>query len=408
MTSNPDSFQKHTDGDIRLLPAIGLSSSGIRFENRHFKLDKEALSRVKNDDGEKYPDWLIELIHPEWKINVKNFERYDEEFFKKIGIQYREFKNSSHIEMGEEAIKHLLDQLKQKSNIDINSNNTGIIMSTGTILDSNSQLPLRSDINKANSTLERIAENTSLKALGIVNEACNGYIGGISLAAEMLNSSDELKHVVILTNDMLSRIVDFSDGNTCVLFGDQATASIVTKENHEGAKILGERKKYYREFVDDRGNPTTEAKGEDVLFNDDGKNTDGKPKIRMNGKPTFRRAVNDMSEGVIELANHLGIENIDHLLTHQANKVIVEKIIEKVKAKFPNITAPIFMKKGNVSSSSIPLLIYAILNTPKEILLEIEEELKTENIQWKDGDIIALTAWGAGIHTRSMLLKYIR
>ena len=203
-----------------------------------------------------------------------------------------------------------------------------------------------------------------------VNAACTGFIYALEVASGFLVSG-KAKNILIVCAEMMSTQTDWSDRNTCVLFGDGAAATVVT---------AGDALKYISlstiadttilNLPAGTGNsPYVESKKEEGF-------------LQMQGQEVFKFAVNIVGPQITQALEALDItsEQIDWFVIHQANKRIIDSIRTRqrqAEEKFPlNIN-----KYGNLSSVSIPLLLCEML----------------EDDRLKPGDRIFMSAFGAGL-----------
>ena len=172
-----------------------------------------------------------------------------------------------------------------------------------------------------------------------INGACSGFIYGMMLCDSLLTSFSEDEYILLIGTEVISKLLNFEDRGTCILFGDGAGAVILKKR--EGA--LG----YFS--VGSRG--TSKELG---CFGVDGKGS--KPQVYMNGKEVFRFAtatIVQCIEDVIE-KNRVLKEEIDYVVCHQANKRIIDYAQKKSKISSEKFYINI-AEYGNTSSASIPI-----------------------------------------------------
>ena len=172
-----------------------------------------------------------------------------------------------------------------------------------------------------------------------INGACSGFIYGMMLCDSLLTSFSEDEYILLIGTEVISKLLNFEDRGTCILFGDGAGAVILKKR--EGA--LG----YFS--VGSRG--TSKELG---CFGVDGKGS--KPQVYMNGKEVFRFAtatIVQCIEDVIE-KNRVQKEEIDYVVCHQANKRIIDYAQKKSKISSEKFYVNI-AEYGNTSSASIPI-----------------------------------------------------
>jgi 3-oxoacyl-[acyl-carrier-protein] synthase-3 len=219
-----------------------------------------------------------------------------------------------------------------------------------------------------------------------IGAACVGFLYGLHFA-DALIQSDKAQNILVIGGEILSRYVDWTDRSTCVLFGDGAGAVVLqaTKGDHG---ILGSRMKCngnYADFICMPGGGSNHPAS-------DPKNIEQKlAYIRMKGNETFKVAVKAMAEVSSELLAEQGFTNeqIQLFIPHQAN----ERIIDAVGARMKFPTDRVYKnvaRYGNTSSASIPIA--------------LDECVQAERI--KTGDLVLLTAFGAGLVWGSVLLRW--
>ncbi len=222
------------------------------------------------------------------------------------------------------------------------------------------------------------------KKLGLKNAvafdlqaACSGFVFGLTVVDSMIKSGTYKKAVVVGV-ETLSRIIDWNDRSTCVLFGDGAGAAVVEATN-EKTGIMAYSIKSNGEWADSLkatgGVSTTKSSG--FIF--------------MDGKEVFKLAVSKMpevSEEVIKKAG-ISVQDIDCFIPHQANVRIIDAALKYLSIPEEKVIKSI-QTHGNISSACIPLALdYAF-----------------EQNKIKAGDNVLLTAMGAGFTWGSVLVKF--
>lgn len=205
-----------------------------------------------------------------------------------------------------------------------------------------------------------------------ISAACSGFVYALTLADNMIRLG-QAKTAVIAGAECLSKIVDWQDRNTCVLFGDGAGAVVLRAKEGAGTP-------------DDTGVLSTciyaDGSQYDNLKTSGGvSSTQTAGFVEMNGKEVFKHAVVSLAEAAETALSRANItkEQIDWLVPHQANIRIIESVRERLELPEEKVIVTVD-HHGNTSAASIPLAL-------------------SENIQakrFKKGDIIVLTAMGAG------------
>ncbi|MEO0328776.1 MAG: beta-ketoacyl-ACP synthase III [Pseudomonadota bacterium] len=211
---------------------------------------------------------------------------------------------------------------------------------------------------------------------------CSGFVFALTTADQYIRSGHS-KRILVIGAETFSRILDWEDRTTCVLFGDGAGAVVI--EAHEGAGTS-----------DDRGILTCHLRSDgahkEKLFVDGGpSSTKSVGYLRMEGKEVFRHAVGMITD-VIEdayTATGLNSDDLDWFIPHQANKRIIDASAKKLKITPEKVVITVD-RHGNTSAASIPLAMDAAFQAGK---------LKQDNL-------ILLEAMGGGFTWGSILLRW--
>jgi len=216
--------------------------------------------------------------------------------------------------------------------------------------------------------------------------ACSGFIYGLSVAQAFIYSG-KYKTILVIGVEVLSKITNWNDRNTCVLFGDGAGAAIVqrTQENNKGilaTYICGDGSLANLLHIPVGGTRTPLTK----------ENIDkGDQYIKMEGSEVFKSAVRSMGDAALKALKEANIssEQIDLLIPHQANIRIIEATAKRLKMPMEKVFVNID-KYGNTSAASIPIA--------------LDEARKSGRI--KPGDITLLVAFGAGFTWGSAVIRW--
>lgn len=212
-----------------------------------------------------------------------------------------------------------------------------------------------------------------------ISAACSGFLYALTLGDSMIRSG-QAKNVLLVTSELFSRIVDWTDRSTCVLFGDGASAVVLTESDGKSG------------IVDTKIH--ADGRYADYLVGGAGSATGDNPEQRyvtMKGNQTFKVAVNTMSSVTREILdnNDIAIEDIDLIVPHQANIRILNAVAKNLgldeKKLFINMH-----KYGNTSASSIPLAMYEAMAEGK----------------LKRGDKLLLVAFGGGFTWGASLINF--
>lgn len=219
-----------------------------------------------------------------------------------------------------------------------------------------------------------VQKEMGLKCPGFdINAACAGFLYSLNVAAAFIKSNPKINRILVISTEAMSRLVNWEDRNTCVLFGDGSGAAVV--ERCEENTFLATVEK---------------AKGNsEVLYID--YNEQGKPCISMNGGEVFKFAVTSACRDIKTALKEAGVEQSDvkHVILHQANKRITDSVQGKLEISEDKYVSTI-QKYGNTSSSGIAIA-----------LDELNRSGKINN-----GDIIAMSAFGGGLVSSAMIIRW--
>jgi 3-oxoacyl-[acyl-carrier-protein] synthase III len=219
-----------------------------------------------------------------------------------------------------------------------------------------------------------------------ISAACVGFLYGLHMADGLIQSN-KADNVLVVGGEILTRFVDWTDRSTCVLFGDGAGAVVLrsTKGDHGILGSLMKSNGLYADFICMPGG------GSNRPANDPTSIQEKLPYIKMKGNETFKVAVKAMADVTAELLAEQGFthEQIDLFIPHQANERIINAVGEKLKIA-PSKVVKNIERYGNTSAASIPIAL---------------DECAREG-RIKDGDMVLLTAFGAGLVWGSVLLRW--
>lgn len=208
-----------------------------------------------------------------------------------------------------------------------------------------------------------------------VNGVCAGFVYALSIANSMIISGSA-KRIAVVGADTMSRIVDWKDKTTCVLFGDGAGALILEASQTPG--ILS-------------SNIASDGSCRDILCVEGGPsrgNMDAK--VVMNGREVFKHAIEKMASSSAKALKdaYLSIDDVDWLIPHQANQRILTAVATRVGIPMGKLISTI-SEHANTSAASIPLA--------------FDQAFKDGKI--KEGNIVLLSAFGAGTTWGSIALR---
>lgn len=215
-----------------------------------------------------------------------------------------------------------------------------------------------------------------------INCACAGFIYGLGIADSFINTRPDIRNILIICAEEPARMMDWHDRATCVLFGDGAGSVVVTRGEGLKGYRLNTASKVDALYQLRKLQPTPFITKEEI---------DGP--CQMNGKEVFKLAVSASINDIDTVLKQTGTspDEIDLYVLHQANVRIIESIrhfVQQDKSKFPiNID-----KYGNTSSATIPILL---------------DELNREG-KLKNGDLLLMSAFGAGFTTGACILRWTK
>lgn len=203
-----------------------------------------------------------------------------------------------------------------------------------------------------------------------ISAACSGFIYATTIAKQFIESNS-YDYVLVVGVEKLSKIVDWDDRNTAVLFGDGSSAAVIGKVS-EGRGILS-----FELGADGTG-------GKHLFL-------DQESHINMNGREVFKFAVRQMGESAISVLEKAGLtkDDVDYLVPHQANIRIMESARERLGLPEEKMSKTIH-KYGNTSAASIGI--------------SIVDDLEAGKI--KDDDIVVLVGFGGGLTWGALAVKW--
>ena len=243
----------------------------------------------------------------------------------------------------------------------------------------------------ATSTPDQIFPSTAVKLQDMLNirggaafdihAVCSGFIYALSMADNFIKSG-KYKRIMVVGSEVYSRILNWKDRATCVLFGDASGAFILEGENNNDIRagiidsVIRSDGQYRGKLYCD-GGPSMQSRTDNF--------------INMDGKEVYKHAVEKQTTIVEELLDSAGlsIKSIDWFVPHQANLRILQTTAKKLKIDEEKIIVTVD-KHANTSSASIPVAMTTAIRENKI----------------KRGDILLLEAFGAGFTWGAVLIKY--
>ena len=228
--------------------------------------------------------------------------------------------------------------------------------------------------------VQRAIGNTSGYAFD-VQAVCAGFVFAMSNANALIISG-QADRVLVIGAETFSRIMDWTDRSTCVLFGDGAGALILEAEDGTGENT-------------DRGilsvDLNSDGRYKDLLYVDGGVSTQNSGMLRMQGPELFRHAVEKLAktaDKALEKAG-LGADDVDWVVPHQANIRIIQSTAKKLGVGMDRVVVTV-QDHGNTSAASIPLAL----------------SVSVANGQIKQGDLVVTEAIGGGLAWGAVVIRW--
>ena len=206
---------------------------------------------------------------------------------------------------------------------------------------------------------------------------CSGFIYALATADAMIKVG-QARHVLVIGSETFSRILDWTDRATCVLFGDGAGAFVLSaSETQDGimASKLRSDGRYCNKLYVDGGPSTTQTVGH----------------LRMEGREVFKHAVVNMAEVMQEVLSEVGLRSaeIDWIVPHQANRRILDSTAKKLGIPEDRVVITLD-RHGNTSAASIPLAF----------------DVAVKDGRIKRGQLVLMEAMGGGFTWGASLVRY--
>ena len=214
-----------------------------------------------------------------------------------------------------------------------------------------------------------------------VQAVCAGFIYALSTANALLLAG-QAKRIMVIGAETFSRIMDWNDRSTCVLFGDGAGAVILEAQDGTGDKS-------------DRGilsvDLNSDGQHRDILYVDGGISTQTTGFLRMQGKEVFRHAVEKLAKTATTAMDKADIasDEVDWIVPHQANIRIIQGTAKKLGLSMDHVVVTV-QDHGNTSAASIPLAL----------------SVGVERGQIKRGDVVVTEAIGGGLAWGAVVLRW--
>ncbi|MET0182226.1 MAG: beta-ketoacyl-ACP synthase III [Caulobacterales bacterium] len=224
-------------------------------------------------------------------------------------------------------------------------------------------------------------------ALGVTRGAafdlqavCSGFIYGLTTADNFLRLGQS-KRALVIGAETFSRILDWNDRGTCVLFGDGAGAVVLEAQSEAEAGNRGVLSTFLR----------TDGRDHDILYVDGGPSqTKTTGYLRMLGKEVFKRAVEHISSAMIEACRQADVplEQVDWIIPHQANQRILNGVAKRLNVPAEKVVSTVAWH-GNTSAASVPLALDTAVSDGRV----------------KAGDLVLMEAMGGGLTWGAALVR---
>lgn len=217
-----------------------------------------------------------------------------------------------------------------------------------------------------------------------LSAACCGFVYALSVADAYVRTG--MRHVLVIGSEVMSAITDWSDRNTCILFGDGAGAAVVSASEGERGILSTHLRSdgSLCELITVPAGGSRTPLSEQVV-------ADRTHFIKMKGNETFKVAVRTLEEIARETlaANHLQVEDLDLYVPHQANMRILKAVMERLGLPLGKVMLNL-EQYGNTSAASIPIA--------------LDEAVRAGRV--RDGSLVMLGAFGAGLTWASALIRW--
>lgn len=220
-----------------------------------------------------------------------------------------------------------------------------------------------------------------------ITAACTGFIFALHVAGHLIKSGAN-KMALVVAGEIMSRVVNWKERESCILWGDGAGAVVLTHSN-EGAEVLSTHVHTDGENGDTLLMPGGGSKTTPISHESVDKGLHYLKMIEAN--KSFRVAVNRFAEACEEAvrANNVKIEDVDLIVPHQANLRIIQGMAKKLNFPMEKVYMTI-EKYGNISSATVPIA--------------LDEAVRDGTI--KKGNLVLLTAFGGGLTWGSSLIRW--
>ncbi|MFQ5540014.1 MAG: beta-ketoacyl-ACP synthase III [Candidatus Binatia bacterium] len=219
-----------------------------------------------------------------------------------------------------------------------------------------------------------------------VNAACSGFLNALAVVDSFIRTG-KIRNALVVGSDTLSRLLNWQDRSTCILFGDGAGAIVVGSTSDGSRGILSTRLRtdgsYAKTLYVPAGGSLKPTNLESIQKSEH--------KITMNGKEVFKVAVRSMEEISLEALEDagVGVDEISLVIPHQANRRIISALADRLKVPMEKVVVNVD-KYGNTSAASVPVA--------------LDEAWRQGRIH--PGDVVLLNAFGAGFAWGAAVIRF--
>ncbi len=215
--------------------------------------------------------------------------------------------------------------------------------------------------------------------------ACSGFLYGVSLADSMIKTG-QVRHAVVVGAEILTQYVDYTDRQTCVLFGDGAGAAVLGATDSNRGILASKIKsdgRYEEQLFSPGGGTRRKPSAETIAAGDHF--------FKMKGNELFKVAVRSMAEISRDVLERAGVksDDISLFIPHQANQRITEAVADRLNVDMSKVYSNIAVH-GNTSSASIPIA--------------LDECVEAGRI--KEGDLVLMASFGGGVTWGAVLMRW--
>ncbi len=219
-----------------------------------------------------------------------------------------------------------------------------------------------------------------------INAACSGFLNALAVADSFIRTG-KVRHALVVGSDALSRLLNWKDRGTCILFGDGAGAVVLGAANDGNRGVLSTKLRtdgsYVKQLYVPAGGSLKPATADTVRRNEH--------TITMNGKEVFKVAVRSMEEISREALDEAGVsvDQLSLVIPHQANLRIISAFAERLNVPMSKVVVNLD-KYGNTSAASVPVA--------------LDEARRQGRI--RPGDVVLLNAFGAGFAWGAAVIRF--